>query len=180
MQQLANKLDTQVQQAQDRLNTHSPARRERLSQLNDQLNELMSHRDLQSTAADAAKQARMRGFRQASQLNKQVEVAPGVVLPPALGGEQGEYYQKLISSDDSLRTLLQRNKQMIHSNLQLSANTKAAAPISYPGTEKTFVEAWHKAINHQIMQDDLAIQAVKGASANQMAEWLRRTPEGRA
>src|SRR5439155_2838931 len=169
-----------VQLTEQRLNSHSPTRRARLAQLDDQLDELNSHRDLQMTAADAAKEARRRGFRQTSQLNQGVEVAPGVVLPPSLGGEQGEYYMKLISSDDSLRTLLMRNKQMIHSNLQKSANTTAAAAISYPGTEKVVVESWHKAINHQIMQDPFAIQAVKGASANQMAEWLRRTPAGRA
>lgn len=180
MQQLADKLDQQVSVAENRLNSHSPGRRQRLAQLDDQLGELTSHRDLHLTAADAAKQARLRGFRQSSQLNQGVEVQPGVVLPPALGGEQGEYYMKMISSDDSLRTLLQRNKQMIHSNLQKAANVTAAAPISYPGTEKLFVEAWHKAINHQIMQDPLALQAVKGSSPNQMAQWLRKTPAGRA
>lgn len=180
MQQLVNKLDSQVKHAEQRLANHSPGRQTRLSQLDDQLNELMSHRDLQAVAADTAKAARKKGFRQSSQLNKDFEVAPGVVLPPALGGEQGEYFMKMISSDDSLRTLLAKNKQMIHANLQKAYNTKAAAPISYPGTEKTFVEAWHKAINHQIMQDPLALQAVKGATAGQMAQWLRRTPAGRA
>lgn len=180
MQQLVNKLDAQVRQAEQRLANHSPGRQSRLAQLDDQLNELVSHRDLQAVAADTAKAARKRGFQQSSQLHKDVEVAPGVVLPPALGGEQGEYFMKMISSDDSLRTLLAKNKQMIHANLQKAYNTKAAAPISYPGTEKTFVEAWHKAINHQIMQDPLALQAVKGATAGQMAQWLRRTTEGRA
>ncbi|MFF4020001.1 hypothetical protein [Streptomyces sp. NPDC001843] len=180
MQQLTNKLGDQVTAAQKRLANHSPQRKAALAQLDDQLDNLRSQRDVQTTAADAAKEARKRGFRQSSQTYKRVEVAPGVVLPPALGGEQGEYYMKLISSDDQLRTMLARNKQLIHSNLQKSANTIAAAPISYPGTEKTFVEAWHKAINHQIMQDELAVQAVKGASANQMAQWLRKTPAGRA
>ncbi|MFF3363592.1 coiled-coil domain-containing protein [Streptomyces misionensis] len=180
MQQLVNKLNTQVQQAEQRLNSHSPGRRDRLAQLDDQLAELTSNRELQQTAAEAAKQAKLRGFRQASQLNKSFEVSPGVVLPPALSGEQGEYYMKLISSDDQLRTMLARNKQLIHSNLQRAANVKAAAPISYPGHESAFVQAWHKAINHQIMQDELAVQAVKGASANQMAQWLRKTPAGRA
>jgi hypothetical protein len=180
MQQLVSKFNSQVQQAEARLNSHSPARQARLAQLDDQLGELMSGREAQLTAAETAKQAKLRGFRQSSQLNKGVEVTPGVVLPPALAGEKGEYYMKLISSDDQLRTMLARNKQLIHSNLQKSASTKAAAPISYPGHEKTFVEAWHKAINHQILQDPLAVQAVRGASANQMAEWLRRTPAGRA
>lgn len=179
MQQLTSKLNRQVTAAQQRLATHSPARKAALAKLDDQIDNLKSERDLQVTAADAAKEARKRGFQQSSQMHKSVEVAPGVVLPPALGGEQGEYYMKLISSDDQLRTMLARNKQLIHSNLQKSANTKAAAPISYPGTEKTFVQAWYKAINHQIMQDDLARKAVNGASPGEMAQWLRNTPAGR-
>jgi hypothetical protein len=179
-QQLLAVRSAEVNIAYKSLLNHSPLRKARLADLDDQLSELVSHRDLQVTAADAAKQARQRGFRQTSQLHKQPEVAPGVVLPPALGGEQGEYYQKMISSDDSLRTLLQRNKQMIHSNLTKSYNTKAAAPISYPGNERLFVQSWDKAINHQIMQDELAVQAVKGSSASEMARWLRSTPAGRA
>lgn len=178
MQQLANKLEQQVTQAERRLETHSPARRERLTALEEQMDELLSGREMQVAAAEAAKELRKRGFRQSSQLNRPVSVG-GIELPPALAGEQGEYYMKLISSDDSLRTLLQRNKQLIHSNLQRSANTKAAAPISYPGTEKTFVEAWHKAINHQIMQDEFARMAVQGKSIDEMAKWLKSTPAGR-
>lgn len=182
MQQMSSKLDAQVTAAEKRLETHSPARRERLTALQEQMDELLSGRDLQATAVKAAKGVREKGFRQSSQLHEEVEVAPGVVLPPALGGEQGEYYMKMISSDDSLRTLLQNNKQIIHSNLQRAAasGSKAAAPISYPGTEKLFVEAWHKAVNHQIMQDEFAKMAVNGASIDQMARWLKSTPAGRA
>jgi hypothetical protein len=179
MEQLAAKLDQQVTAAERRLATHSPARRDRLAVLTEQMDELMAGREAQLAAADAAKALKERGFRQSSQLDKTVSVG-GIKLPPALAGEQGEYYMKMISADDSLRTLLQRNQQLIHSNLQRAGSTKAAAPISYPGTEKTFVEAWHKAINHQIMQDQLALQAVKGASIDDMAKWLTSTPAGRA
>lgn len=179
LSQLTAKFDEQVSAAEARLETHSPKRRERLAQLNEQLEELAGHRSLHETAAETAKGMKAKGFTQASQLDRPVSVG-GIELPPALAGEQGEYYMKMISSDDSLRTLLQRNKQMLHSNLQKAASTKAAAPISYPGTEKTFVEAWHKAINHQIMQDKLALQAVNGSTADDMARWLKSTPEGRA
>lgn len=179
MERLAVKLDQQVTAAERRLETHSPARRERLTVLQEQMDELLAGRELQVTAAEAAKAMKQKGFRQSSQLDRPVSVG-GVELPPALAGEQGEYYMKMISSDDSLRTLLQRNKQLIHSNLQRSASTKAAAPISYPGTEKTFVEAWHKAINHQIMQDEFARMAVQGKSVEDMAKWLGTTPAGRA
>ncbi|MEV4228134.1 hypothetical protein AB0J81_13740 [Streptomyces bobili] len=179
MEKLSGKLDKAAKDAEKRLETHSPARRERLGTLSEQMDELLAGREGQLSEAAAAKESLKKGFRQSSQLNKPVS-AGGIDLPPALAGERGEYYMKMISSDDSLRTLLQRNKQLIHSNLQKSVNTKAAAPISYPGTEKTFVEAWHKAINHQIMQDELAVQAVKGKSAAEMAHWLAKTPAGRA
>ena len=180
MEKLSSKLDKAATDAEARLGTHSPARRERMTALEEQMDELMSGRDGQLTAAESAKALRLKGFRQSSQLDKPVTVG-GIELPAALAGEKGEYYQKLISSDDSLRTLLQRNKQLIHSNLQRSgANAKAAAPISYPGTEGTFVEAWHKAINHQIMQDPLAKQAVEGASIDKMSSWLTKTTAGRA
>jgi hypothetical protein len=179
MEKLAAKLEAAAKDAEKRLETHSPARRERLAALTEQMDELLVGREDQLAAVAKATDMRKRGFRQASQLNKPVSVG-GIELPPALAGEQGEYYMKLISSDDSLRTLLARNKQVIHSNLQRAGNTKVAAPISYPGTEATYVEAWHKAINHQIMQDQLALQAVKGASVEEMTKWLTATPAGRA
>jgi hypothetical protein len=179
MQQLSGKLDQQVRAAEDRLANHSPGRRTRLAQLDDQLSELRSQRDLSVTAAETAKAARDRGFRQSSQMHKSLDIN-GLRLPPALGGEQGEYYMKLISSDDSLRTLTQRNKQLIHSNLQKAYASKSAAPISYAVNPELYVSSWHKAINHQIMQDQLATRAVRGESVEQMTHWLKATPAGRA
>jgi hypothetical protein len=179
-QQLLAVRSAEVSIAYKSLLNHSPMRKARLADLDDQLSELASHRDIQVAAADAAKQARQRGFRRSSQLYKQPEVAPGVVLPPALGGERGEYYMKLTGSDDSLRTQLRRNKQMIHSNLQKAYGGRSAAAISYPGNENMFVEAWDRAINHQIMQDDFARMAVNGDSPEKMAKWLREDPAGRA
>ncbi|MEW2498363.1 hypothetical protein AB0942_33250 [Streptomyces nodosus] len=179
-QKLKQNADKQYRAAQDRVQNHSPGRKAALAQLDDQLSELMSHRDMHATAAAAAKEARRRGFRQSSQLYKDVQVGDGVVLPPALAGEKGEYYMKLLGSDDSLRTLTQRNKQMIHSNLQRAYGTKVAAPVSYAVDHDMYVTAWDKAVNHQIMQDELAVQAVKGATPGQMERWLKSTPAGRA
>jgi hypothetical protein len=178
MRQLSRKLDQQVTAAESRLASHSPGRKDQLSQLDDQLNELRSQRELSVTSAEAAKAARDKGFRQSSQLDKVVDIN-GLRLPPALAGEKGEYYQKLISSDDSLRTLTQRNKQLIHSNLQRAYASKSAAPISYAVNPELYVDSWNKAVNHQIMQDALAQQAVKGASISDMTRWLKQTPAGR-
>jgi hypothetical protein len=179
MRQLSRKLDQQVTAAESRLASHSTGRKDQLSQLDDQLNELRSQRELSVTSAEAAKAARDKGFRQSSQMYKEVDIN-GLRLPPALAGEKGEYYQKLISSDDSLRTLTQRNKQLIHSNLQRAYASKSAAPISYAVNPELYVDSWNKAINHQIMQDALAQQAVKGASISDMTRWLKQTPAGRA
>ncbi|GAA4890935.1 hypothetical protein ACFPM3_20205 [Streptomyces coeruleoprunus] len=128
-----------------------------------------------------------RGFRQRSQLYREVEVAPGTVLPPSFAGARGEYFQKMISSDDSLRTLLARNKQIIHSNLQ-RAYGKQGVAISYPQDPKRFVSSWNQAINQQIMQDSaatLALQlSMRGKSHSEaiteLSRWLTRTPAGRA
>ena len=162
------------------LELHSGGKKSRLSDVDAQVTALEADRAAALAAAETAKLSAQRGFRQASQLHKSFEVAPGTVLPAAFQGEQGEYFMKMISSDDSLRTLLQRNKQIIHANLIKSYNHKDAAPVSYPQNEPLFVESWHKAINHQIMQDQLAKQAVKGATPDEMATWLARTVEGRA
>ncbi|MBA2951430.1 hypothetical protein [Streptomyces himalayensis] len=180
MQQLVTKLEAQAKTVEKRLAGHSAGKKTKLAQLDDLLNDLNTQRTARLTDAEAAKAVRLKGFRQSSQLYKEIEAAPGVVLPPALAGEQGEYYMKLISADDSLRTLLQSNKQLIHSNLIKSYNHKDAAPISYPQNPSLYVESWNKAINHMIMQDELALKAAKGESADQMAHWLAHTPQGRA
>ena len=110
---------------------------------------------------------------------KGVEVAPGTVLPAAFGGERGEYYMKSISSDNSLRTLLSKNKQVVHSNLQRAYGNQGVA-ISFPQDPVKFVSSWDQAINKQIMQGAFAVQAVKGASIEEMTHWLTRTPQGRS
>jgi hypothetical protein len=151
----------------------------RLAQLDEQIAELGTRKAATLKEADELKLAKDRGFRQSSQLYRGVEVAPGTVLPAAFAGERGEYFQKMISSDDSLRTLLQRNKQTVHSNLQRAYGNYGVA-ISYPQDQVKFVQSWHQAINQQIMQDTFALRAVKGASIEDMTRWLTRTPEGRA
>lgn len=151
----------------------------RLEGLDEQLSFLEQSRANAVRFADEAKVKAGRGFTQRSQLHKEVEATPGVVLPPSFGGEQGEYFQKMISSDDSLRNLFATNKKMVHGNLTRSYS-QSGKSLSYPQAPKEFVEGWHQAVNNQIMQDALALQAVKGASIEEMATWLSRTPAGRA
>jgi hypothetical protein len=151
--------------AADRLKSGLPGKHARLADLDEQLTHLGAGREDALAAIDATKTARQRGFRQSSQLYKSQEVAPGVVLPPA--------------SDDSLHNLFSSNKKLIHNNL-IRSFSHSGVSISYPQDAKLFVSSWHQAINNQIMQDQLAVQAVKGASIEDMTKWLGSTPAGRA
>ncbi|MFD6249385.1 hypothetical protein, partial [Streptomyces roseolus] len=178
-QKLVDKHAGEIARAEERLATRMIGPRSKLSELDEQIADLTARRAEGDAELATIKTAMERGHRQASQLNRGVEVAPGAVLPAALAGERGEYYMKMISSDDSLRTLLSRNKQLVHSNLQ-KAYGKQGVAISYAQAPDKFISSWHQAITQQIMQDAFAIRAVKGATPDELAHWLSRTPEGRA
>lgn len=169
----------EAERAEQGLATRLAGPKAKLDELDEQLGFLNSSRENALRLADEARLRKSRGFTQKSQLHKEVQAAPGVVLPPSFGGERGEYFQKMISSDDSLRNLFATNKKMVHGNLMRSFSHSGKS-LSYPQGEREFVEAWHKAVNHQILQDPLALQAVKGASIDDMTYWLSRTPAGRA
>lgn len=166
-----------AEQAVERARTSG--RSTRLAEMDERMGFLGAARDNATRFADEIKLERQKGFRQQSQLHRDVQAAPGTVLPPALGGKRGEYYQKMISSDDSLRTLLATNKKLVHGNLMRSFSHSGQS-ISFAQAPEQFVKSWHQAINQQIMQDPLAIQAVKGASIPEMSRWLASTPAGRA
>lgn len=163
----------------ERVATAKAPRDTRLEEMDERLGFLSQARDNATRFADEIGLQRKKGFRQQSQLYGDVRVAPGTVLPAAFQGKKGEYYQKMISSDDSLRTLLATNKKMIHGNLVRSFSHSGQA-VSYPQAPELFVKSWHQAINNQIMQDPLALQAVKGATIPEMTRWLSTTPAGRA
>lgn len=163
---------------QTALTTRLAGPKAKLQELDEQLAFLRTSRDDALREADDATLRKERGFTKVSQLHREVKAGGGVVLPPALGGAQGEYFQKMISSDDSLRNLFATNKKMVHGNLMRSFSHSGKS-MSYPQGAKEFVDAWHGAVNNQIMQDALAIQAVKGASIEDMTYWLSRTPKGR-
>ncbi|MFD5107120.1 hypothetical protein [Streptomyces cinereoruber] len=178
-QKLVEKRAGEITRAEERLATRTLGARSRLGEFDEQLAGLTAHRDEILTEVKRLETASARGLRQSSQLHREVEASPGVVVPPAFAGERGEYFQKMISSDDSLRTLLAKNKQVVHSNLQ-KAYGKQGVAISYAQAPDKFISSWNQAITHQIMQDAHAVLAVKGASVEEMAHWLTRTPEGRA
>lgn len=178
-QKLVQKHADEITRAEDRLATRLVGSRSKLADFDDQLADLAARRAASLDEVKSLETAIGHGRRRESQLYREPEVAPGVVVPAAFAGERGEYFQKMISSDDSLRTLLARNKQMVHSNLQ-KAYGKQGVAISYPQDPAKFVSSWHQAINQQIMPDAAAAMAVKGATIEEMTHWLKRTPAGRA
>ncbi|MFC8490726.1 hypothetical protein ACFUJU_07950 [Streptomyces sp. NPDC057235] len=178
-QKLVERRAGEIARAEERLATRLVGARSKLGDFDDQIAGLTAHRDEILTHVERLEAASARGRRQSSQLHKEPEVAPGVVVPAAFAGERGEYFQKMISSDDSLRTLLAKNKQVVHSNLQKAYGRQGVA-ISYPQDPTKFVSSWHQAINNQLMQDALGVMAVKGRTVEEMAHWLKHTPDGRA
>jgi hypothetical protein len=178
-QMLVEKHAGEVARAEERLRKRLEGPKARLGEMDEHLADLAGQRAAALAEIEGLKTAATRGHRQSSQTYKETEVAPGVVVPAAFAGNRGEYYQKMISSDDSLRTILSRNKQIVHSNLQ-RAYGKQGVAISYPQDPKKFVSSWDQAINLQIMQDDFARLAVQGKSIEEMTHWLTRTPQGRA
>ncbi|KUJ70803.1 hypothetical protein ACZ90_00335 [Streptomyces albus subsp. albus] len=167
-----------AKRAERALRAGTPAWRARLAEHEDQLAELGRGREEALAQIERVKTTRGRGFRQSSQLHREVQLADGVVLPPALGGQRGEYFQRMISSDESLGNLFRSNKRLVHNNL-LRSYSHSGVSMSYAQDPRLFVSSWHQAINNQIMQDALAVRAVRGESAEQMEKWLTSTPEGR-
>lgn len=177
-QRLVDKHKTAVGAAEQALKNRRVQPTDRLAQMDDQIRFLEESKAENLAKIDEAKQVQQRGFRQRSQLYREPEVN-GVKLPPALAGERGEYFAKMVSADDSLRNLFETNKRMLQGNMA-RAYDKSGVAISYPQSPTEFVAAWEKAINHMIMQDGLASRAVHGESIEDMTRWLNNTPAGRA
>lgn len=135
------------------------------------------YRKLQLKAADDATARATAG--KVMQGTRPVRLGNGVTAPAAFGGKEGEYYQKMISSDEALGQIFATNKQLLHGHLMRSFDHGGKA-ISASQDETLHSVSWAHAINSQLVQDQLAVQAIKGASPEDMAKWLKATPEGRA
>jgi hypothetical protein len=114
----------------------------------------------------------------AIQGSKPVALPGGAVAPAAFEGENGQYALKLISSDESVGQIFMTNKRLIHGHLMRSFDHGGKA-ISAAQDEALHAQSWAHAINAQLMQDPLAVQAVRGASVDDMTKWLKSTAEGR-
>jgi hypothetical protein len=114
----------------------------------------------------------------ATQATRPVSLPGGVTAPGAFQGNEGEYYQKMISSDDTIGQIFMTNKRLIHGHLMRSFD-HGGKSISAAEDEAVHATSWAHAINAQLVQDQLAIQAVRGASVADMTKWLTKTAEGR-
>lgn len=135
------------------------------------------YRGLQQRVADDA-QAKL-DMPKAIQGSRPVNLGNGVTAPAAFAGKEGEYYQKLATGDEALGQIFMTNKQIIHGHLMRSFD-HGAKPISAAQDETLHATSWAHAINNQLVQDPLAMRAIQGANAEQMADWLAHTPAGRA
>jgi hypothetical protein len=106
-----------------------------------------------------------------------VDIAPDFRVPGALSGQRGQMYQGLLSSQATLDTIYQTNKQLLHGNLMRSWD-HGAVPVTATADIPGHMAAWQHVINAQFGNDALARQALAGNSVSQMANWLSQTAEG--
>lgn len=149
----------------------------RLAKLQDHYDFLKSYHDLKSKAVDAdlaeAKAPKVRAG------TRPVELPGGITAPAAFEGDRGGYFLKQISSDEALGQIFSTNKALIHGHLMRSFDHGGKAISANTESEALHATSWAHAINAQLMQDPLAVQAVRGASVEDMTKWLKSTAEGR-
>lgn len=111
--------------------------------------------------------------------NQPVALPGGVTGPAAFGGREGEMYYKLASGDEALGQIFASNKALVHGHLMRSFD-HGGKIIRAADDEALHATSWAHAINAQLVQDKLSLQAIHGASPEELVHWLSRTAEGRA
>lgn len=115
-------------------------------------------------------------------------VIDGIRFPAPFEGREGQLMSDVVSADNSIGNLFHTTKQLMQGNLMRSFD-HGGRVIRASENEVEHARAWAHAINNQIMQDPLEKMAVgrvsadgvyhPGANIQEMANWLRRTAEGR-
>lgn len=176
MDQLVSKHELAVQRAARSMGTGVAARNLKLADLKAHHGWLERQRaQSQAIVDDATARANAPKVTQAT---TPVALPGGVVAPAAFGGEEGQYFMKMISSDESIGQIFMTNKRLIHGHLMRSFDHGGKA-ISPAQDEALHATSWAHAINAQLAQDQLARQAIQGASVADMTKWLTSTAEGR-
>lgn len=154
------------------------ARLQRLSDMQEHLSWLESEREAMQAERQAAIDAQAK-VRQGDQMLK----INGITLPGALQGTRGQYFQQLLSPDDSLANVFNTNRQMIHGHLMRSWD-HGAVQVYAPANENLHANAWSHIINAQFAQDTAARRVLeevaKGFTPDEsiasMQSWLRTAP----
>lgn len=176
MDTLIAKHQTAVDRAARSMSTGVGAKNIKLQDLEAHHGMLDNLRGLQQRVVDDS--TKIANTPKAIQGSKPVMLPGGAVAPAAFEGDEGQYFQKMLSSDEALGQIFSTNKQIIHGHLMRSFDHGGKA-ISAAQDEGLHATSWAHAINAQLVQDPLALQAIKGASPQDMAKWLKTTAEGR-
>jgi hypothetical protein len=110
----------------------------------------------------------------------------GVPIPGAFQGVRGQYFQQVISPDESLANVFNTNRQLIHGNLMRSWD-HGAVQVNAIANESLHGQAWAHLLNAQMGQDAAARRVLQDAangvhvdqSAANLMAWFK-TPEGYA
>ena len=176
MDQLITKHELAVQRASRSMGTGVAAKNLKLQDLQRHHAWLESERaKSQAIVDDATAQATAPKRTQAT---RPVNLPGGVTAPGAFEGQEGQYFMKTISSDEAVGQIFMTNKRLVHGHLMRSFDHGAKA-LSPAQDEALHATSWAHAINAQLAQDELAVQAIKGASVADMTSWLKTTAEGR-
>jgi hypothetical protein len=109
--------------------------------------------------------------------SERVKLPGGATGPAAFEGQEGDYILKRISSDETIGQIFMTNKRLIHGHLMRSFD-HGGQVISAEQDEALHATSWAHAINAQLAQDQLARQAIEGASVADMTKWLETTAQG--
>jgi hypothetical protein len=177
MDKLVAKHELAVQRASRSMGTGVGARNMKIRDLQAHHGFLDHYRGIQQKVVDDAEKTltaprRMQGTRE-------IKLGNGVTAPGAFTGPEGEFYQKLVSGDESVGQIFATNKTLVHGHLMRSFD-HGGKSITAAQDETLHATSWAHAINHQIMQDPLAQLAVQGHSVDEMERWLTTTVAGRA
>lgn len=158
------------------------SRLQRLGDMKDNLQFLTDSRTQLQQQMAQAKAAQEKVFQ-----GSQMLTVNGVALPGALQGTRGQYFQQLLSPDQSLANVFNTNKQLIHGHLMRSWD-HGAVQVYAPANEELHGQAWAHIINAQFAQDGAARRVLEDVangftqpeeSAADLMRWFK-TPEGSA
>lgn len=154
----------------------SPGKTAHLAKLRDRETFIQQYLSL---AGKEAKEARDKIAAGRTLQGKQPLMVNGLALPGALAGIRGEFYQKLISPDQSLENIFGANQGYFHGLIRRSFDHGAIQARAVANPE-LHMQGWLHIINHQFAQDELGQQALAGASVEDMTRWLTTDPRGSA